>query len=216
MKKHNLKLKTKHIRLKNEDRLYNIKIPIIGLTGGIATGKSTVSQMFEDLGASIICADQLVKNIYKLSESFEFINKNYPKAIIENKIHFPTLRKIVFSNPKDQDEVEKFIYSKLPHEFLNALKKNKNPFIIYDVPLLFEKGLDSKIDTIICVYAPRNIQKERLISRDNISSQLADNILNTQWDIEKKKSSSQIIIDNSQSLSKVKKIVESTFSDLFA
>ncbi len=82
----------------NDTRLYHIDIPIIGLTGGIATGKSTVSKMLIENGLPLICADSLVKEIYKDNEAKAFIRNLVPDAIINDEINFPALREHFFNS----------------------------------------------------------------------------------------------------------------------
>lgn len=191
------KLANKWITKNSSTRLYNIPVPIIGLTGGIATGKTTISQMFRDQNIPVIDADLLVKEIYLKQDSFNFIKTNFFEAIIDNNIHFKTLRELAFKTPQNQDKLENFIYSQMPEAFKEAYTKfGAHEFIVYDVPLLFEKSLDSKVDTSICVYSPRSTQLKRLIKRDNINIELAEIILSKQIDIEEKKLRANLFIEN--------------------
>lgn len=198
------KLKNNLIKLTSETRLYQIPVPIIGLTGGIATGKSTVSELFSKNGIAVIDADRLVKNIYQYSETKAFVFKHFPEVITNNEIDFKKLREIVFNNQESKTLIENYIYSHMPMEFRKAFSTFKNPeFIIYDVPLLFEKGLDSLVDLSICVYAPKNIQLERIIKRDNCSLEVAKSILSQQMDIDEKKKKSNFVIENTDNITKL-------------
>ena len=204
-----MKLKEKYIRLTSQNILHGLNIPVIGLTGGIATGKSTVAKFFRNKGLPILDADELVKNIYAKDETRNFIKQNFSTAIQHDRIHFPTLREIFFNDAKAKDEIERFIYQRLPQEFLDALTKLGNPdFIIYDVPLLFEKKLNLLVDLTVVVYAPRGVQRARLMKRDGILDEMAQNILNHQEDIEDKKSKADFIIDNSQSETELREEIE--------
>lgn len=195
-----MKLKEKYIKLNSQNRLHGLNIPVIGLTGGIATGKSTVAKFLRSKGLPLLDADELVKNIYAKVETKNFVKENFPKAVHQDSIHFPTLREIFFNEPQAKIEIESFIYQRLPQAFLEALTKLGNPnFIIYDVPLLFEKKLNPLVDLSVVVYAPRNIQKARLMRRDGILDEMAQNILNHQEDIEDKKLKADFLIDNSLS-----------------
>jgi dephospho-CoA kinase len=195
----NYKLKDQFIRLSKNDRLYHQEIPIIGLTGGVATGKSTVSSLFIKEGFNIINADALVHSIYKKKPTIDFIQKNFPQVIKNDSIDFKTLRKIFFEDKKNQELIEKFIYQNLESVFLEEAKDFNN-LIIYDVPLLFEKGLKEKVDLVICVYCPVKLQLKRLMERDHIEESLAQKIIQSQIDIEKKKELSDIVINNAGSL----------------
>ena len=90
------KLKEEFIKLSKADRLYKVEHPVIGLTGGIATGKSTVSRFFAKEGIPVISADALVKTIYEKSDTIEFVKNNWPSSIVNNNIDFSILRKIAF------------------------------------------------------------------------------------------------------------------------
>lgn len=204
-----MKLKDKYIKLNSENRLHGLNIPIIGLTGGIATGKSTVARVLRSKGLPILDADELVKNIYAKDETKSFIKQKFPQAFKQDSIHFPSLREIFFKDSKAKGEIESFIYQRLPDAFLNALKGLGNPsFIIYDVPLLFEKKLKALVDLAVVVYAPGNVQRARLMKRDGILDEMAQNILNHQEDIEDKKLKADFIIDNSKSESELNEEIE--------
>ena len=195
------KLNDKFIKLTPDQRLYNFDLPIIAVTGGIATGKSTVTKMLESKGLKLIDADLLVKNIYRTEEAKTFIRCHYPQAWAHNEIAFPKLRELVFSNPVIKDAVEKFIYARLPEAFREAASEIKGQnFFLYDVPLLFERGLDSRVDLKIIVYAPRSVQLGRIIDRDGSKEEIANKILDQQMDIEEKKEKADFVINNSGTL----------------
>ena len=192
------KLKSQYIKRAESERLYELKKPIIALTGGIATGKSTVTKMLEARGFVILDADRLVKAIYQRDEAKTFIKTTYPSAWVNEEINFPKLRELFFQDSKVKETVEGFIYARLPEAFKKATEEIKDQaFYIYDVPLLFEKKLDLKTDLSVVVYAPRKIQRARLMDRDGHVETAAENILNHQMDIEDKKLKADFVIDNS-------------------
>jgi len=191
-------------RLSKDQRLYQLDVPVIGLTGGIATGKTTVSHKLQEKGFAVINADHLVKDIYALPETLEFIKGEFPDVIMNEQIQFPLLRQFVFANSENKVKIENFIYARLAQAFKEAFKKFDHPqMIIYDVPLLFEKSLQPLFDMTVLVYAPREIQRTRLIKRDNVLEEMADAMLNSQMDIEEKKAKADFIIDNSKSESEL-------------
>jgi len=195
------KLRDEFVKLKPEERLYQVDHPVIGLTGGIATGKTTVSRLFAKEGIPVISADALVKTVYEKSETIKFINENWPSAVNNNEVDFSILRKIAFSENSNREKIEQFIYSRMPEAFKEHYSMFKNPsLMVYDVPLLFEKGLAPLVDISICVYAPREIQVKRLLERDGTDLALAEKILSAQIDIEDKKEAADFIIDNSRGL----------------
>lgn len=194
-------LKEKYIKLEPGFRLYNYDKPIVALTGGIATGKSTVTKILESKGLKIIDADQLVKGIYQKPETKELIRTVFSDAWVNDEINFPKLREMVFQNPKIKELIEGFIYARLPDAFREATAKiSDQDFYIYDVPLLFERHLDTKVDLKLVVYAPRSVQLARLIDRDGSKEEIGNKILDAQMDIEEKKEKSDFVINNSGSM----------------
>lgn len=212
-----MRLKKEYHKLSPDQRLYHFDKPIIGLTGGIATGKSTVSKILKNKGFQIIDADQLVKDIYETKEAHKFIQSSFPGAYTEDEIDFKQLRSLVFGNSKVKSQVENFIYQRLPNAIKEASKKIKDQdFYIYEVPLLFERNLDKSVDVKIVVYAPRRIQLERIISRDGSSKEVSESILDQQMDIEEKKQKADFVINNSGKPSELLKEVELLINDLIA
>lgn len=209
------KLKNKWITKDQSSRLYNIPVPIVALTGGIATGKTTIAQFFRDHQIPVIDADKLVKGIYQKKESFDFVSQHFLEAVVDNTIHFKTLRELAFKTPENQAKLEAFIYAQMPAAFTEAYKAfGPHEFIVYDVPLLFEKGLHSKTDVSVCAYSPRSLQLERLVKRDSITTELAEVILSRQMDIEEKKNKSDLVIENLSDLKDLKENFEQVLSDL--
>lgn len=182
--------------------MYDLSIPIVGLTGGIATGKSTVSEILKQQGVALIDADALVKDIYALNETKKLVKKLAPEAITDETIDFKKLRKAFFENEEIKKGLESHIYLRLPEVFLKRLKSFDTPrFVVYDVPLLFEKGLESKMDLTALVYAPRELQVKRLMERDQIDLPLANKILCNQMDIEDKQKLADMVIHNDKDFS---------------
>lgn len=203
------RLKEEFHKLSSENRLYQVDHPVIGLTGGIATGKSTVAKYFEENDIPVISADALVKTVYSKPETIEFVKENWPESLTEGEIDFSILRKIAFSEDSNREKIEQFIYARMPEAFKEHYNKFDSPeLMVYDVPLLFEKGLAPLVDLSVCVYAPREIQIQRLKERDSIDDALASQILASQIDIEDKKEAADFIIDNSRGLEDLKKNFE--------
>ncbi len=198
-------LRAKFVRLSPAERLYGMQRPILGLTGGIATGKSTVSKILTMRGIDVIDADRLVKTIYREEGTRSFIRGNFPSAWQEDEINFPALRELFFKDPAVKAQIEAFIYQQLPEAFLTALKKfsAKQSFVVYDVPLLYEKNLQGKVDLSVVVYAPQKVQKARLLDRDGHLEDMASAILSSQLDIEVKKEKADFVINNGGSMTEL-------------
>lgn len=194
-----MRLREEFITRTSETRAFSLPFPVLGLTGGIATGKSTVARFLRARGLPLIDADAIIKKIYQSSETKNFIAKNFPEAMNESDIQFPLLREIFFNQPEAKKTIETHLSQSLPSYFKEELLKlGKIDVLIYDVPLLFERGLETKVDQTVVVYAPRETQIARLLNRDGGRRELAEKILDSQMDIEEKKSRADILIDNSR------------------
>lgn len=213
---HSLKLKSPLIKLTKKQRLYELDIPIIGLTGGIASGKSTVSKLFREQGLPVIDADALIHKIYQSKETIELITQLAPSVVEKQNIDFTQLRELFFSDPLLKQKITHHLYQQLPHFFKKELSLfTQAQVIVYDVPLLFENTLETKLDCTITVYAPRNIQLDRLKKRDKISDELANKILDQQMDIEEKKKRSDYLIENTKGLKELNSNFQILISNLF-
>lgn len=214
-----IKINPKWNTLEASQRLYHMPVPIIGLTGGIASGKSSVSRLLRAQGIRIIDADALVKQVYQTERAIKGIEALAPDAVVNGSVDFKKLRPLFFSSNELQAQVEKLIYAGMPEVFKSAFENdinNHQDFIIYDVPLLFEKDLARRVDTKVCVYCDQRTQIERLLKRDSIDLELANKMLARQWDIEKKRSDSDLVIDNSKTETALESAVKLFLSELLA
>ena len=202
--------------MKQSERLANIPSPIFAITGGIATGKSTVSQLIKKEGHPLLCADELVKKIYQEEKTISFISSHFPVVFENEKIDFKKLRELFFSDANIQEKIESFLYPKLESLLVKEFEALGSPaYLFYDVPLLFEKKLESLVDLKILVYAPRETQIERLMKRSKLSRDSAIKILDHQWDIERKKGLCDFIINNQGSESELPLLVKSVLHQIF-
>jgi dephospho-CoA kinase len=191
-----MKINKEHISKDSKTRIHQCEIPVVALTGGIGSGKSVVSKMLIEKGLPLIDADSLVHEIYEKQEVIDFIKNNYPTAYEDNKISFRKLREIFFQDKNIQEEIENLIYSHLPEQFNSHVNK-KDSFVIYDVPLLFEKKLDKLVDLTLVVYCPEDTQLKRVMARDNNDEALVKKILAAQLPMEEKRVRADYAIDNS-------------------
>jgi len=176
---------------------------IIGLTGGIATGKSESAKHFKKLGAYIIDADAVsheltAKGMPALKELVKYFGKGILKA--DGSLNRKKLAEIIFTDPQSKLRVEKIIHPYIiscVNEIIS--KKYRKYDIIINAPLLFEVGIDRICDKIVVVWAPYDTQVKRLMSRDGITKEQADRRINAQMPIEEKVKMADYVIDNSGS-----------------
>ncbi len=202
------KIRPKYITKTREQRLLNSPFPIMALTGGIATGKSTVTAFLQAMDIDVICADTIIKQIYQRQDTFQLLSQITPTVVKKNEINFKELRKIFFNDPNIKQQIETHLFNHynnyLFQKFININQKQQN-FILYDIPLLFEKKLHQSVDISICVYAPQAEQLKRIITRDHSSVKLAEQVIKNQLDIETKRKQADFIIYNTSTFDQLKK-----------
>ena len=174
---------------------------IIGITGGIASGKSTVTNFLRQKGFQVVDADAVVHQLQKPDgRLFEALVQHFgQKIILENgELNRPLLASLIFSNPEER-EWSRITQGKIIREELATLRNQlaqMETIFFMDIPLLFEQDYVSWFDETWLVYVDRNIQVERLMKRDQLSKNEAESRLAAQWPLEKKKDLASQILDN--------------------
>ena len=190
---------------------------IVGLTGGIASGKSTVSNIFRELGIEIIDADIKAKEISERKDVINEIENIFGKDVINinGQIDRIKLKEIVFGNKEKLKKLNDVFHPKVMAEFKKIKENNdKNDIIIFDVPLLFETEMDKICDKVIVVYTDETTQIKRMIERDNITEELARKIINSQMSLKEKLEKSQIHIENNGTLENLKEKIKNIYKEL--
>jgi len=180
---------------------------IIGLTGGIGSGKSSVAEMFKDEGAYVIDFDYLARVVVEPDKPAwkDIIDYFGPEILSPDKtLNRSKLAEIVFSDEKSRKALEGFTHPRIFKErdtLIKAIKKkDPNAVVIIDVPLLFELSLSGKFDKVILVYVSRDVQIKRAIKRGVLTKEEVEERLKAQIPIEEKKLLSDYIINNEGSL----------------
>ena len=174
---------------------------IIGITGGIASGKSTVTEFLRQKGFQVVDADAVVHQLQKPGgQLYQVLVEHFgEKILLENgELNRPLLASLIFSNPQEQ-EWSKRTQGEIIREELAALRNQfaqTEALFFMDIPLLFEQDYASWFDETWLVYVNRDIQFERLMKRDQISKEAAESRLNSQWPLERKISLASHSIDN--------------------
>ena len=190
---------------------------IIGITGGIASGKSTVTNFLRQKGFQVVDADAVVHDLQKPGERlYQLLVQHFGKEIIlENgELNRPLLASLIFSNPEER-EWSKQTQGEIIREELAALRDQltqTEAIFFMDIPLLFEQDYSAWFDETWLVYVDRDVQVERFMKRDHLSKEVAESRLATQWSLEEKKKLVSHILDNNgsrdQLVSQVVKLLE--------
>ena len=174
---------------------------IIGITGGIASGKSTVTEFLRQKGFQVVDADAVVHQLQKPGgRLYQVLVEHFGgKVLLENgELNRPLLASLIFSNPEEQ-EWSKRTQGEIIREELAALRNQfaqTEALFFMDIPLLFEQNYASWFDETWLVYVNRDVQLERLMKRDQISREAAESRLNSQWPLERKISLASHSLDN--------------------
>jgi dephospho-CoA kinase len=177
---------------------------IAGLTGGIASGKSTVSAFLENAGAVIVDADKIAREaVQKNRPAWQKIVRFFGRSILlpDGEINRILLGDIIFNDPAQKQVLNRIIHPEVIAQTairLAEIEKNRpSAVVILDVPLLIESGMDTGLSDIIVVYVPEPVQIQRLMVRDALTQAQALARIRSQMPIEEKKQRATIIIDNS-------------------
>ena len=175
---------------------------VLGLTGSIAMGKTTVSNMFRDLGVPVWSADNAVKKLYqKNGAATKIISKEYPDAVTQSGVDKNKLRNLIHIDNSILKNIEAIVHPLLQNSKSNFLKTNKHrPLVIYDIPLLFEKELEKDFDAVLVVTASTITQRNRVLGRKNITDKDFQLIKRNQLGEEEKIKKADFVINTDRSL----------------
>ena len=191
-------------KLKNNQRR-------IGLTGGIASGKSTITNFIRKYKSiPILDADNLSRELIKPNTyGYKKILDYFGKQIIDNKnnseklINRKLLKNIIFNNAESREWIEKLLHPLVKEKMIEeCIQYKNNQTILLVIPLLFEAKFEDICTEIWLVKCPKELQKKRLIKRDNISEKEANETINLQLSFAEKRKLSDVILDNSKDQNK--------------
>jgi dephospho-CoA kinase len=194
---------------------------LLGVTGSIATGKTTVAAMLEELGARTIDFDVLSRVVVEPGKpAWNDIVAFFGKQVLreDQTLDREKLRDIIFKDMEKKKKLESFQHPRIGEEFMELVKQyageDPNAIIQVVVPLLIEVNMHPLFHNILMVYASEEEQKKRLMHRDGSSEEMAMNMIRSQLSVEEKKGFCDLIIDNSGSLEETRKQVEKLWQKL--
>ena len=192
---------------------------ILGLTGGIGSGKSTVSKIFLSMGIKVFDADLIAKDILETEQVKEEIKEKLGKEFINlksNSVDKELLKKEVFNNSKKLNILNVIVHPRVVDIYKKKYLefKDKKEIVIFDVPLLFEVNLERYCDKVIVVDIDLKVQIERIKNRDNIDVALINKIIAAQMSREERNIKADILIENNGSLEELKQKIEKIIKDI--
>lgn len=196
---------------------------LVGLTGGVATGKSTVARMFARCGAVVIDADALAHQVMEPGKpAWRAIVKTFGKAVLnpDRTLNRQALGAIVFRNRSKLRRLEQIIHPRVAREQARlsrqAARKDPLAVVIYDVPLLFEAGIDTRVEKILVVTADRETQIARLKQRNGLTRADAIRRIRSQMPIKQKAAAADYLLDGTTPRSRLFAQVRQLYRELSA
>lgn len=179
---------------------------LIGLTGSIGMGKSTTMQMFAEQGIPVYDADAAVHAIYS-GEAVPHVEAAFPGTTVDGKVDRQKLSAEVLGKPEALKKLESIVHPLLgAHRaaFLKHAEDTGAKFAVLDVPLLFETGGEKRMDAVIVVSAPADVQRARVLARENMTPEKLDAILARQMPDAEKRKRADFVVDTSSGLEPVR------------
>lgn len=171
---------------------------IIGLTGGIGSGKTTVANYLISLGIPVYIADNAGRKVMQTQEVLEAIKGEFGTAVFdENQLNRAKLAQVVFDNPDRLQVLNSIVHPAVRKDFEEWLiQHQKDSIVVYESAILFESGRFTEFDYIMAITAPLEVRISRVLERDNVSRDKVLSRINAQWTDEQRLSKSDFAIDN--------------------
>ena len=191
---------------------------VLGITGGIATGKSSVVQHFIELGFPVVDADIIARHLLDQNEqAYNEVVKVFGSEILQEngEIDRQALGALVFNHPDKLKQLDELMAPFLQESILAAIKQasQNQKLVIVDVPLMYEKGYDEWMDQVAVVYCTPNQQLKRLMQRNQLTEKEAKQRMDSQLPIEMKKLLAEVVFDNSNDLTQTIQQVDTWLSN---
>ncbi len=187
----------------------------VGLTGGIASGKSTVARMLEEKGARVLDADKIAHQVIEPGKpAWQEIVSWLGRDVLDpvERIDREKLGSMIFADPEARKKLNSIVHPRVSEEMKNRtariLEFKPSAVIVYDIPLLIEGGMYRDMDVVLLVYVSRQIQKKRLMERDSLSEAEAENRLQSQMALHEKRKYADYTVENESELWYTQKQVE--------
>jgi dephospho-CoA kinase len=179
---------------------------ILGLTGSIGMGKSTTAKLFAEAGVPVYDADATVHRLYE-GEAVAAIEAAFPGSTVDGKVDRDRLSAQVVHDPAAMKRLEGIVHPMLGasrQKFLGEAEQSGAPIVVVDVPLLFETGGEKRVDAVVVVTTSPEVQRERILARDNMTGEKLDAILARQLPDAEKRQRADFVVDTSHGLDPVR------------
>jgi dephospho-CoA kinase len=188
---------------------------ILGLTGSIGMGKSTTAKLFAEAGVPVYDADATVHMLYE-GDAVPVIEAAFPGTTAEGKVDRARLSARVVHDPAAIKQLEQIVHPMLGasrQKFLQEAEQSGAPVAVVDVPLLFETGGEKRVDAVVVVTTTPEIQRQRVLARDNMTGEMLDAILARQLPDAEKRKRADFVVDTSHGLDPVRARIRDILSE---
>ncbi len=175
---------------------------ILGLTGSIGMGKSTTAEMFEAMGVPVHSADAAVHRLYS-GRAAPLVEARFPGTVRDGAVDRAALRSRVLGDPQALADLEALVHPLVREEeraFLEGARASGAPLAVLDIPLLFETGGEGRVDAVLVVTAPPDIQRARVLARPGMTAETFEKILASQMPDADKRARATFVIDTGEGL----------------
>ena len=189
---------------------------LLGLTGSIGMGKSTAAKLFAEAGVPVYDADATVHTLYE-GEAVPAIEAAFPGTTADGKVDRVKLSSRVLHNPAAIKQLEQIVHPMLGasrQKFLDEAERSGAPVAVVDVPLLFETGGEKRVDAVVVVTTTPEVQRERILARDNMTSEKLDAILARQMPDAEKRKRADFVVDTSHGLDPVRARIQDILAEV--
>jgi dephospho-CoA kinase len=189
---------------------------ILGLTGSMGMGKSTTAKLFAEAGVPVYDADAAVHQIYE-GEAAPAIEAAFPGTTVDGKVDRVRLSAQVLHNPAAIKQLEQIVHPMLGasrKKFLDDAERSGAPVAVVDVPLLFETGGEKRVDAVVVVTTTPEVQRERILARDNMTNEKLDAILARQLPDAEKRKRADFVVDTSHGLDPVRAAIRDILAEV--
>jgi len=193
---------------------------LVALTGNIASGKSEVARILAELGATVIDADDLAREVVRPGEpALDLIVKRWGAGVLraDGSLDRPALRAIVFADAAERVALNAIVHPqvrKRRDELVAEARARGDAVVVAVIPLLFETGLEREFDRVVLVDAPEDVREARLLRRSAIAAAEARRMMGAQMPVQAKRTRSDHVIDNDADLAALRRSVERVWTDL--
>lgn len=190
----------------------------IGLTGGIASGKSLVARMLRERGVPVIDADAVAREVVEPGRpALEEIAARWPAVVRDGSLDRKALGAVVFADPAQRRELEQIVHPRIQAEVARRMADAEAkglPHVVYEAALLLENGLDRGMDATVVVSAPEALQLERLQSRDGLPPEEARARIASQMPLEEKLARATFVIENTGTIEDLRRRVDAVWREV--